>query len=384
MKPELSQNTEYLLEIIRSVLKGEPAPRPFEGVDMGMLYAAASAHNLAPMIYHGLCGVCSGEEAAPFREAHRKNMLRSVRQDMELARTVSVLESKGLDHILLKGVYTRELYPEPSMRVMSDIDVLVREEDRQSARDIMEALGYTCIRYGATKDDKYKYRGLLTEIHVGLDAEGLKDPSFYADPWALAVKISEHGFRLTPVHEYLYSVAHAMKHFMSSGAGLRFLIDIYLYQTKAAPDRDEIERAASAMGISKFMHCMEKTAVAAFGGGEFDEDTALIFRFMAENGAGGNSSVRETSRMIRTTGGNDRNKARYYLHRAFPSLSEMKSRDPVLEKAPVLLPAIYVKRWFQLLFTQREHFNSELEKIRAIDLDAAERLKRIHDIAGVN
>lgn len=385
MNPHFSQNTEYLLALIRAVLDGRTAPLPPEGVDMGMLFAAADSHNLAPMLYHGLYGIGIDDSLVePFREAHRRNMTRSVRQDMELSRIIQALDAKGLEYCLLKGIFTRELYPEPSMRVMSDIDVMVHECDRASSKAIMEELGYTCIRYGTTDDDKYKRLGLLTEFHVGLDADGLKDPAYYSDPWKLTVKTSKYGYRLSPVHEYLYTLAHAMKHFMTSGAGLRFLVDIYLYMTKASPDREETEREAEAMGITKFMRCMEKTAMAAFGGDEFDEETALIFMFMAENGAGGNSAVRETSRMIRTTGGADKGKGRYYVKRAFPTFEEMKKRDPILGKAPVLLPFMYVRRWFQLAFTQREHFNSEFEKIRAIDVDAAERLKRIHEIAGVN
>ena len=54
----------------------------------------------------------------------------------------------------------------------------------------------------------------------------------------------------------------------------------------------------------------------------------------------------------------------------FPPLKYMKLREPVLKKAPVLLPFFYVKRWVRLLLK--------------LGNDDTLRLRRIHEAAGIN
>lgn len=386
MIPALSQNSRYLIDVLRAVLEGTKAPLPYEGVDLGGLFKAADVHKLAPMVYHGLYG-CGIDEAGLelFREAHRRNMILSVKQEMEAKRLSELFDKAGMDHCFLKGCHTRKLYPDPSMRSMSDIDVLVRRGCREKAKELLESGGYECIHYDISDDDKYKRGGVCVEIHDGLDADGLKNSSYYDDPWRLTVHVSGHEYRLAPVHEYLYAAAHAMKHFMNSGAGLRFLVDIRLYMTKSAADRGEIERCAREMGIDKFLHCMEKTASAAFSDGDFDEDSALVFMFMLENGIGGSSVTNEASKSIRTVGGKSRvSRGQYHMRRLFPSLTQMKRRDPILKRAPILLPFMYVRRWFQLLFSRRERLKAKLSTASEVDKEQLEKLCRIYEIAGVS
>lgn len=384
MRPDISQNSSYLLAVTGSAAKGLPAPEKPDGVDWGELFAAADAHDLAPMAYHSLCALRPGDEAlAPFREAQRRSMRRSFMQEAEARRVFSALESRGVDYCPLKGWFTRELYPEPSMRVMSDVDILVRPCDRPVSKQIMEELGYTCIRYNTADDDKYKRNGLLIEFHTGLDSDGVADPSRYEDPWKLTKRLTEHGFRMTAEEAYLYTAAHAMKHFMNMGLGIRVLVDIYLYLKKGGLDTDLVERGAEELGIQRFLHVLQKTALAAFGGEEFDPDSAEVLRFMLACGAGGTSEIYENSRMLRLGGGKP-SKGKYMLRRVFPSLEEMKKRDGILKKHPQLLPVMYVRRWFQLLFSKRERLNNGLQRASRLSAEEAEKLKRIYDIAGID
>lgn len=382
MTPDISENSKYLLEIIRAALEGRQAPPPPEGADFSMLFAAAKAHLLAPMAYHGLYRLGLPEEQiAPFAEAHRKNVKRSMMQEAQARRVFAALESRGIDYCPVKGWFTRMLYPDPSMRVMSDVDILIRTENRPDSRKLMDELGYSCVRYDITDDDKYKLSGLLTEFHTGLDSAGTKDRAHYEEPFALTEKVSEHGYRLRLEEEYLYTVIHALKHFMNYGLGIRALIDVYLYITKAGLDRAKAAGLAEEMGVSRFMACMEKTAVAAFGGEEFDSDSAEILKFMLECGAGGTAENYEAVRLMRSGGGT---KASYLLRKIFPPTEEMKQRDPILKKHIALLPFMHVRRWFQLIFKRRDRIEQGLGRIAAVSEEDKERVRRIHSITGID
>ena len=383
MIPNISQNSKYLLSVISAVLEERQAPPPPDGVDFSMLFTAANAHLLAPMVYHGIYSLGLGEDLlAPFLEAHRANVRRSIMQETQAARVFAALEEHGVDYCPLKGWFTRGLYPEPSMRVMSDVDILIRPASRPESRRIMEELGYSCIRYDITSDDKYKLAGLLTEFHIGLDSYGMIEDKHYSEPFSLAVNTEGHAFRLIPEEEYFYTIVHALKHFMNSGVGIRVLIDIFLYITKGGIDRNKVRRLAEEAGILRFLECLEKTALAAFGHAEFDEDSAEILKFMLGCGAGGTTDNYVAVRIMRSGGGNG-NVASYMLMKIFPPKEEMRQIDPIIKKHPALLPFCHVKRWFRLIFKRRDRIESSLTKLSAVTEEDKERIRRIHSITGI-
>lgn len=67
-----------------------------------------------------------------------------IRFSHECSQVVQLLQSHGIDVMLLKGAHLGELvYGNPVLRQMLDIDILVREPDLLKAADILLASGYT-------------------------------------------------------------------------------------------------------------------------------------------------------------------------------------------------------------------------------------------------
>lgn len=378
------ENSEYLLTVLRAVINGRTAPPPPEGVDLKEVYELADAHRLAPMAYHGLyLAGLDGEGLAPFRAAHRSEVKLSALLGSEFRRIADKLESAGIEYCPLKGYFTRELYPDPAMRTMSDIDIMIHAEDSERIREIMDGMGYGCLRYMLDDDDKYKRPGLLVEFHRALDSDGLGDPSYYRDPWRLTEPAGGHMRRLRVSDAYLYTAAHALKHFMSSGTGLRSLLDICLYMTKAPIDREYVDEAAKEMGMSRFLRSMEKAAAAAFCGAEADADTREILDFMIGSGVIGSRDTLITSNMMRSGAENGGTKLSYFMKLLFPPFRSMKLRYPVLRDAPALLPVMHIRRLLELAFLKPDRRRAAIERFGSIELSEAEKLKRIHEIAGV-
>lgn len=383
MISDLNENSRYLLDIIASVLNGCPAPSP-EGHDMEKLYIASGKHRLTSLVYQGIYKQGLDEETlAPFVKIQRLEMRQSVLKDIEFARVSAELEAHGIEFCALKGRWTQGLYPDPSMRVMGDTDILIHTADSEAVRGIMEGMGYKCLRYEADEDDVYRRGELLYEYHRGLDSEGLGNPAFYDDPWRLTEPVSGMQRKLRDEDAYLYTAAHSMKHFMNLGTGLRTLTDIYLYMTRRELDRDYVEKTAREMGIEKFLACMERIAMAAFGGAELDEADTAVLRFMLESGIAGTDEKYEMAKLIRANGKQGVSKSKYFMRLLFPTAEEMKKRDPILKKAPVLLPFYYVRRWFQLVFSRRERLTEGLEKFGAVDKSEAGKLRDIYETAGI-
>ena len=375
----ISENTDYLLKAVSAALEERDAPLPGPGVDFKSLYEFADEQRLAAAAYHGLYRLgLDYKDMEPFKKAHRQSVVQSLMADREFARISRAFEEHGLDHCPLKGFWTRELYPDRTMRKMSDIDILIRREDTEAFHAVLLELGYECTRYLANDEDVYECKGMTVEIHRKLDDHGLENAEYYADPWRFAERVSGRLFKLRREDAYLFTLAHTMKHFMYSGIGLRPLADILLFMRKADLNRAYVEAEAKKMGISDFMHAMERTALAAFGGAERDEASLEIISFMASSGIKGTKENFSAATYLRS-----RSKLGYYLRVVFPDMETMKVRDPILVKAPVLLPFMYVRRWFQLLFTNRESMHKGLDQIKHANPEEAERLRRIHKLAGI-
>jgi hypothetical protein len=106
----------------------------------------AEIEGVAPILYHhlkraGFAGDEPGMKALGalyVRHRHATEIRIS-----EFARVSSALAKEGIDSAALKGVALSGLiYPEPSLRPMRDIDFLIRTEQAQAARRVVETLGY--------------------------------------------------------------------------------------------------------------------------------------------------------------------------------------------------------------------------------------------------
>lgn len=383
--PLKNKNAEYLLSVLRAVLRGEEAPFPSAEVDLKEVYRIAEEQRLAAMAYHGLYKLDLPEKAIDaFRYSQREHMKRALLAENEFNRISAALEERGIEYCPIKGWFTRRLYPDPSMRVMHDIDVLIRDKDAAAIKSIMEGLGYGCIRFGVSEDDSYSRPGLFIEFHRELDVKEGSGADYAPDPWALTEPVTGCMHKLGDSESYLYTVAHAMKHFASSGTGLRSLIDIYLFLTKAELDRDYIGRRAGSIGVSRFMSCMEKAARCAFDGETPDSETEKILDFLINCGVSGDMDRLRMSKLIRSGPGKLKgSKASYFFTLIFPPFQTMRFEYKVLFKVPWLLPFTYIARWFSLLFNRKGRLAKGKERFDSIDLTRAEALREVYTIAGI-
>jgi hypothetical protein len=94
----------------------------------------------------------------------------------ELATVLDALESEGIDYFLLKGSALSPLiYPEPLLRPMLDMDLMVHQQDIRRARRAMFALGY---QHGIWNPLTNRIRRLKHTLHPGYFDEHHELPAF--------------------------------------------------------------------------------------------------------------------------------------------------------------------------------------------------------------
>ena len=114
--------------------------------DWAALNAMASQHRLKPLLYAqlGASPALPPELRADWQAEHRVAALRAMLTRQELIDCAHLLEAAGLAPIALKGAWlTRHAYPDPALRPMRDIDLLVPRDGVLAGYAALLAAGYT-------------------------------------------------------------------------------------------------------------------------------------------------------------------------------------------------------------------------------------------------
>jgi len=112
-----------------------------EGTNWELLVSQAEQHGIAPLLFHNLQQAGADVPLAARRQLHGilLNYRYSNRQRIEaLGRLVTAYRAENITAAVLKGgVLSMLLYPDPGLRPMSDLDILVAPECAQRAQAIL-------------------------------------------------------------------------------------------------------------------------------------------------------------------------------------------------------------------------------------------------------
>jgi len=275
-------------------------------------------------------------------------------QNYELSRVCAALESAGICHVPLKGSVLREQYPEPWMRTMSDLDVLVKREDLEAAgRVLTEQLDYTLRESGSHDMSFNSAGGVNVELHYRLGDEetamaiGQKATRLLDGAWDFARKTEGSDYRYTLNDEffYFYHIAHTAKHVMNGGCGVKPFIDLYYLDRKSDIDAQKRTALIGEAGLSTFVECLERLLDVWFEGGERDPMISDFESYVITGGVYGTTQNKLTVEQGRRKG-----KFAYVWMRIFLPYDYLKYYYPILQKHRWLTPFCEVARWFGIVF----------------------------------
>jgi hypothetical protein len=119
-----------------------------QDLDWDYLFRFARRHAVLPLIYVYLARVAEQippDVLGPFRKYYRENAARNVLLTEELTRILNSLALSGIEAIPYKGpALALSAYGNLAWRRFVDLDIMVRKQDLQSAKAILNAHGYDC------------------------------------------------------------------------------------------------------------------------------------------------------------------------------------------------------------------------------------------------
>lgn len=373
-------NIKYFFNILKSVLNGTEFDQAPDGVDFAELFALAKAHGLANAVGWCAKAIDAAPEDIKKRFEYEKNraISREAVQEVVISAFLDKMEVAGLKCMPLKGYRIKNMYPHPALRYMTDTDILVDSVDLPKITSIMEELGF---KYDHSSNFEVIFQSpqMVVELHTCLVPTNTKRLyEYYGDGRSFARLEAGKSFicEMSPEDFYVFTLAHAAKHYVGGGIGLRHVCDIYLLK-KAELDRAYIDGELTRLNLLGFDRLFEGLAdmwLSPTPSGAYPPEVYEMGRFVLLSGSFGTNENRLAAGIYREApldGSLSRTKKRMVLRRIFPTFKTLGLFYPQLQKRPFLYPIFWTKRAFSFLFKRRAELSlfSNIKKTDSKKID---------------
>lgn len=375
---------DYLIYLINCTLNSEipDAPDDPDTFDISVLLNTARLHHLENFLYPPLSKL-RGFSASPIgkivKEAYMQAITLESTQQIDADLFMDKFEENAIEHMPLKGLIIKNLYPSPDFRQSNDIDIYVPDKYTYDVQKIMDACGCTHESVGFGMHDSYTQGKLVEiEIHRSLMAPEFPELNKVCDEILANRKLSDgykYRYELSTEDCYLYIVLHAVKHLKHSSIGIRAFLDMKIYLDRYDADMDHayIDKMLEKAKIKDAEKNMRLLAEHWFGTRRSADKKILAFADLV--GTNGSYGTAEQYQEWSKT----QNKFVKFLKDFFWPYKYMVRRFRILKKYPFLLPIYWIYRGIS--GARKGNYLREADK----DTNAPEQAedKQITDIIGL-
>lgn len=386
----LNEQQRGIILLVRSALTGQRERLP-AGFDLEAAQVLIVKHQIAPLIYYGAvnCGIAADCEAMRSLLSITARLVSiGESQTLELCMLTQAFDSAGIDYLLLKGSELKQYYPKPEMRIMSDVDILIRPEQYEKIKPIMTHYGF---REGAESDHELHWskRDIHIELHKRLIPSYNEDYyAYFGDGWQRVKPTEEgNGYRFSDEDELIYLFCHFAKHYRDGGIGIKHLTDIWVYcKGKPQLNKAYLRAELKKLGLAAFYENIMMTCAVWFDGAAPTEMTDFLSCVIFDSGAYGRGEMQRISWAVRISGNSASGKQarfRWKLERIFPPYWKMCMKYPTLKKMPVLLPFFWVVRWICVLLFRPNNVRKQMKRAEEMSPEAIEQYRRSLEYVGL-
>lgn len=358
-------------------------------ISLGKLLKFCVDQQLCGLVYPALKRIDNIAESEEFKRFKNKCESLSninVRQLFELKSLNDLFNQNGIEHMFLKGSVLKNVYPMPEMRAMGDIDVLIRESEKDKILDLMKENGY---EFFAETDHEFIFKTLpvCVELHKRLiPSHNVDYNRYYEDSWKFAKHVGSSEYAMNDEDFFVYILTHFAKHYRNKGAGIKYIVDFYVFlKAKPSIDREYIERELEKLKLLEFYKNILYLIEVWFYGGEESELSLFLTDKVFSSGVYGINDQIEISDLIKISKKHRNYRFFAVLRLAFPSVESMKSLYPVLKKCIILLPFLYPIRIISKLF-QPQKMSKAAQTVKRINSspDKVEKYKQELNYVGLD
>lgn len=299
------------------------------------------------------------------------NMIKSTLFFSKIPDILNICKDKGIDVMVVKGYYFKNLYDNPFSRTMKDIDIFVTPDDFEETYNIIKKFGYTDEHDGKTVSHHTNFHR-NTSIPIELHNSLVKKRSvhqygnFNEYIWnnSKSVSINSANFTVPSIEDHaLYACIHMLGHYKTKGFGLRQLSDFIVLVNKniAKFNWDYFLETSKKFKVYNFVTSIITITYNNLGLNlpnkylylinNQDIHTNLLFEKIFSSGVFGESNG-STIAVVNSKKANPDSKF-YKLNNKiqvlFPKKENLGLRYEYIEKIPILLPVAWIHRFFYFI-----------------------------------
>jgi len=281
---KLSDSEALLLEIVRKSLfdiRMSPDTLRKENADWEPIFREACRHNVLPLVLQSISGLkeelkIPEDKIEKWRITAYNQVAYNEKVMFYQNMIVEILDKARIPYAVLKGSGLGACYPHPFLRVLQDIDLLLRPSDLERAAEILSGHGFkrrkACGHFHEVLD-----RGNITvEPHIAVsyinpDKTGEKIRAFFEDALESAETESSGAYSfkvLSARHQAMALLLHMERHIAENKLDLRRLCDWAMFVSRKTTNemwKSEIEPALIRCGLNKFAMLVTKICVIYLG-----------------------------------------------------------------------------------------------------------------------
>lgn len=312
------------------------------------LYSLSSRHDLAHIVFNSLhkCGLRNDDESyLKFNQKAIMSVCRNEQMKYAYNQICDIFNKESIPYIPLKGLVIRPYYPQESMRTSCDIDILVKEENLESAIDSLVQKGFRCGERHYHDVSLFSPANIHLELHFNIQETIEKLDAVLKDAWQYAKLIDGSRYEFTDEFFVFHMFAHMSYHFLGGGCGIKSLMDIWVMEHKMGVTYECARELLEKAGIYRFAAEISKLAEICFSDKPKDGFSDTILSYIFSGGIYGTSQNK-----IAVKKSKNKSTIIYSLQRLFMPYKSMVITYPILKKLPILLPFCWVARFFEMLF----------------------------------
>lgn len=312
------------------------------------VYRLAKRHDLAHVVsnfvYRNKIEIDQELQARLQRE-EIMSVYRNEQMKYSFREICGVFDEAGIEYIPLKGSVIRPYYPYESMRTSCDIDILIHENDLETAVNSLETKGYRCGDRNYHDVSLYSPSKIHLELHFNIQENMDNLDAVLKDAWGYAIPTNSSQYAFSKEFFAFHIFAHMAYHFVSGGCGIRSLLDIWVLEHKMGISYSCAKVLLEKAGIYQFAAEMSKLAELCFTQNNRDTFSDTVLKYIFQGGVYGSAENHIAVDKSKNGGS-----AGYAVKRLFLPYKSMVIAFPYLKKAPYLLPFCWVVRWIKAIF----------------------------------
>ena len=355
----MSNNQQFFIYILSKYLNNQNIDIKYNFTcNFSELLDIAYIHNLTGI----LAAICRKEKIClddNYTKILDENLFISVRMSLmwnKLHKEVTTaLAFNKIKNITVKGPIIKKYYPDPDLRTMGDIDLVICKTDIPKAIKIMETMGFKS-QPGCIDEYKFIRKDFCVELHedltskdfgTGVDYKAEMQSLFYN-----VKKVDEYIQELTDEYHLIYLILHIAQHLISSGCGIRQIMDVAVMIKNVKLDYTHIWKELDRLELSVLAHYIFCLCHRWFGikidDYEVDEDIyEMLSNYIIKGGIFGYVGDRQNNLIIRESIYGS--KIKTFIKRVFPSIEETKSKVIWFRnKSSLLLPFAWIYHWIDM------------------------------------